>query len=379
MPTKINPSQLIADNKSEIFSLWVTSVLQEIPEASRIGRAELADHLKIQVNNIIDILKQVKADSTLNDLLALELDKSASSAHGRERASIPDYGIVQLVHEYFVLKRVIIHYCQKHQELDKNYEMLINHIIEFSTLAAIKEYAASTQKVQQKVMGTLVHDVRTPLSVAYSYVELLRVDRELEPASKERIVSTVTRNLNRSVNMLEDLLDSVKANANHGLAMRFAKIDLNQAIKILHSEVSEVYDRSIVAKLANKPVEGVFDATMIIRTLENLLSNAIKFGDKGSTITLSLEDNGDTVSLKVHNFGNPVSPEERIRIFDFFSSGQSPNAKKGWGLGLSLIKVVAEKHGGQMIFDSHHKNGTTFGMTLEKNFRTDGDEVTVQI
>ena len=87
------------------------------------------------------------------------------------------------------------------------------------------------------------------------------------------------------------------------------------------------------------------------------------------------EDHGDHVSICVHNQGEPIPEEEVDAIFDCFAQGRKehPNRAKSWGLGLTLIKTVTQSHGGEVIIESDDA-GTTFGMTLYKRFRQDGEE-----
>src|SRR5690606_35845695 len=131
---------------------------------------------------------------------------------------------------------------------------------------------------------------------------------------------------------------------------------------------SNIYDRVIRFTLEDHPVIGVFDVAQIIRTMENLISNAVKFGDEKEPIQISVIDEGDRVAIRVHNRGGSIPAEEFGSIFSFFS-GSNDKGKKGWGLGLALIKTIAAGHGGEVIFESSDATGTTFGMKLLKHFR----------
>src|SRR5690606_28347945 len=101
---------------------------------------------------------------------------------------------------------------------------VITRVIEYSSLTSVNEFVRAIQEVQQKLIATLVHDVRTPLGVAYTYVEMLTHDQATAPL-REQAVNTALRNLRRSVAMLEELLDVVKVKAGGGLLMRFEEDD----------------------------------------------------------------------------------------------------------------------------------------------------------
>ncbi|NJW55882.1 sensor histidine kinase, partial [Salinimicrobium oceani] len=80
------------------------------------------------------------------------------------------------------------------------------------------------------------------------------------------------------------------------------------------------------------------------------------------------------VELSVHNFGNPIPAERQKRIFNFLntSNGSSPRGLKSRGIGLSLVKAVAEAHGGALNLHSSESEGTTFTITLQKNYHEPG-------
>ena len=114
----------------------------------------------------------------------------------------------------------------------------------------------------------------------------------------------------------------------------------------------------------------------------NLIANAVKFGYENSPVTVNLEDMGERVRITVHDRGDPIAAKDMHNIFTFFSSGtKNPKdaEKKGWGLGLSLIKSIAKHHGGEAIIESSAETGTTIGMTLKKDFHRPGDTLSVLI
>jgi signal transduction histidine kinase len=102
------------------------------------------------------------------------------------------------------------------------------------------------------------------------------------------------------------------------------------------------------------------------RAIENLVVNAIKYGDPRQPITITIEKHGNRVDISVHNFGNPIGLEEQATLFKPFHRliSDTTSGKKGWGIGLSLVKGIAEAHGGTVKVYSTPKEGTIFALRL---------------
>lgn len=369
-------ANLLEKHEHEILNLWIEAVSEQVPGARNLGEVEIGDHLHDLLTNMVGMLVSLKQEACSQGLPTAKISLP-SALHGRERATLKEYTVGQVVHEYAVLRRVITHFFQNHGLPDAAVLDTIACVIEFATLNAVNEFTEAIQATQQKLISTLVHDVRTPLGVAATYVELLS-RKSVSDEQKEAAVKTVRNNLARVVTMLEDLLDSAKPSAGRGVLMRFMEADLREEIKTLCIEATHVYNRAINFSLPDHPVVGIFDTAQIIRTMENLISNAVKFGDKSAPIDIALTDEGDRVAVQVHNQGNPIPTEKFEHIFSFFSSAvNGTGGEKGWGLGLALIKTIAACHGGEVIFQSSQSAGTTFGMTLLKHFRDAGETQTV--
>lgn len=377
-------AQLIADNQATILNFWVDAVIDLIPNAEYQSRSELGDHLQNLLDDIVRALNAIGKDFTPEDIPKLEGFGLPSSLHGRERATMKGYTVGQVVHEYVILRRTLTNFCFEHGLHESTTVDVIAHVIEYASFAAVKEFVASILNIQQKLIGTLVHDVRTPLGVAVNYAELLSLDN-VDKEQKERAVQTITKSLQRAGSMLEDLLDTVTMEGGQGLFMRFDEGDIDDALETICKEANRLYgESSIKANLTGHPVRGVFDVGLIVRTVENLISNAVKFGDKKTPVEVCLEDNDDHVTIRVHNHGDAIPKAHIDEIFLFFSTSdkrknKSKGKTKSWGLGLSLIKTVVQKHGGEVILESTDEGGTTFGMTLRKHYRQTGENMSVLI
>jgi signal transduction histidine kinase len=107
--------------------------------------------------------------------------------------------------------------------------------------------------------------------------------------------------------------------------------------------------------------------------IENLAQNAVKYGRSKTDISIeiSVDPDLDRVSLSVHNVGNPIPPEERQHLFDRFHRAPSAivGGQKGWGLGLLLVRGIADALGGKVSVESSPEKGTTFEVFLPRDSR----------
>jgi signal transduction histidine kinase len=107
------------------------------------------------------------------------------------------------------------------------------------------------------------------------------------------------------------------------------------------------------------------------RLIENLVSNAIKYGERDAPITIAIRLHGEHVALSVHNHGQALSHQEQQLIFAAYSRGQGAedSGRKGWGIGLALVRGTAEAHGGCVSVHSRSGEGTTFTVDVPRDAR----------
>jgi signal transduction histidine kinase len=162
-------------------------------------------------------------------------------------------------------------------------------------------------------------------------------------------------------------LDANRIRAGQGLPIEVSACELRQVVADTLEELSSVHGERFHLQ-GEKRLEGRWDARALRRLVENLCGNAIKYGDGTRQVTVSLAQHGDEVELAVHNWGNAIPPEEQQQLFQYFARAKSAEAsgKKGWGIGLTLVKGVAEAHGGSVRVESTPEKGTLFRVRLPR-------------
>lgn len=225
------------------------------------------------------------------------------------------------------------------------------------------------RELRERFVYTLTHDLRNPLTAARSVAELL-----LRPAisleSRDRFAAKVIENLDRADRMIRDLLDANRIRAGQSLPLNIENCNLGT----LARDIVDNFSVSLGGRLllrGEADVLGYWSEDGLRRLIENLLSNAIKYGDKHSPILVEIKSAHPRVEIRVHNQGNPISPAELHDLFKPFRRARSAlgSGQRGWGLGLTLVKGVAEAHGGFVEVESSVEGGTTFIVSIPRDSR----------
>jgi signal transduction histidine kinase len=215
-------------------------------------------------------------------------------------------------------------------------------------------------------VGTLVHDLRNPLTVVRAAVDLIEMEAPgvHGGAHGKELLAAARQASDRLLELVRALLDV------HGLESR--RMPLARARAELGSLVAEAVGMQgplararqlqLVTEVpADLPAVSV-DAALISRVLQNLLGNAIKFTPAGGAVRVSARREGQEVAVSVSDDGAGVPPELLPRLFQAFAHGD--HLERGSGLGLAFCRLAVEAHGGRIGVESEPGRGSTFTFTL---------------
>ena len=211
------------------------------------------------------------------------------------------------------------------------------------------------RELQERVLGIVSHDLRTPLSAIVLSAGRLRSTMAGQPGARtlERILSSSRR----MDEIISDLLDYVRQGAGHGLAIAPSNVDAHQLCMTIADEVRAANPSSRITLAVEGEAVGRWDARRLQQMVTNLVVNAVKHGEGAVAVTSRAADGMWT--LMVHNGGAPIPGELMPVIFEPFQSGNG-----GPGLGLYIVRAVAEAHGGHVAVTSDARGGTTFTVVL---------------
>lgn len=365
-------AHILRNNISEIMEIWQEKVKKDVPAAKYANAIALYDHLPNIINDIADIMERHHHfDDLPNDTSYSEILEN-SVHHGRHRATTTNYTVEQVVHEYIIFHRTLSEFIALHTKYNEKTTNLLKYIIETSILKSVGSFSLSLQEMQEKLIGTIAHDIRNPLSAAQLALEMIRQDKSGKWT--EKMLVAADRSVRKALGLIEGLMNGITVKAGEGMLLDFEEIDVLKDIQWVHAESLEVYTNEIILTCDAATIHGIFDSTAVRRLLENLIGNAVKYGFSRRPITISIIDDLETVELRVHNYGNAIPIEKQEQIFNFMDSAEKDqNAAAGsWGMGLTLTQIVAEAHGGDINLISNEEDGTTFIVTLLKQFNEPG-------
>jgi len=225
------------------------------------------------------------------------------------------------------------------------------------------------RELRERFVSSLSHDLRTPLTAAKMSAQLIPRQAHL-PDKVYSLAAKVKHNIDRADQMITDLLDANRIRAGQGLPVELAPCDLHRVVVDTLENLATVHGERFDLR-GEELIQGNWDAGALRRLVENLCNNAIKYGDPTSRVTVSLRQEGDEAELCVHNWGNPIPAAEQECLFQYFTRTKSAEAsgKRGWGIGLTLVKGVAEAHGGSVQVESSQEKGTLFRVRLPRHVR----------
>lgn len=214
---------------------------------------------------------------------------------------------------------------------------------------------------QRRFVHEASHELRNPIAVAQTNLELaLQTEDKHELASAAKVAL-------RSTQRMGVLVEGLLEQARNGVPeLHLEHIDLGLLVSEIASEFTAVAARREIqvraATLATEPLVINGDGPALRRAISNLVSNAVRLAPVGSTIHLDARRDGDCIDVTVTDDGPGIDPSLHEAIFERFWRGQDVGA--GSGLGLSLVRRIAERHGGTATVRSDVGSGSTFTLRL---------------
>jgi signal transduction histidine kinase len=229
------------------------------------------------------------------------------------------------------------------------------------------EEVRAEQKLRDVLVSIIAHDLRGPVGTAKFAAELLgrSKDEQAGPASLQGRTALIIRNLDRADRMVQDLLDAQRLQVGKRLDVARVPCDLSAIVREVVGDLSEQHRDRFLLDAPAEPLEGQWGANELRRAIWNLASNALKYGSPDTPVRIAMRRLPDGAEIAVHNEGRPVPTEDQATLFEPFARARNGHASpQGWGLGLTIVRGVAEAHDGSVEVDSAPGRGTTFTLRV---------------
>lgn len=234
-----------------------------------------------------------------------------------------------------------------------------------AALAARREIEAAS-RMKDEFLGTISHELRTPLNAVLGWLHLIRTGK-LDETTQSRGFESIERNVRLQAQLTADLLDVSKALTGR-LTMDMRPVSLPSVVAEAIGQITT----AATAKDVKLHVSGT-DQPMVVRGDPNrlrqvvwhLLANAIKFTPRGGAIDVALEADG-VACVFVRDTGPGIARDFLPRIFDRFTQADSSPTRMagGLGVGLSLVRELVERHGGEIRAGNREEGGAEFMVQL---------------
>jgi signal transduction histidine kinase len=232
-------------------------------------------------------------------------------------------------------------------------------------LAKANEALREADQRKDEFLATLAHELRNPLAPIRNALEIMRLAGE-NPAAIEHARQIMDRQVRQMVRLIDDLLD-VSRITRGKLHLTLEDVTLQSVIEAaleLSAPLVEKAGLILNVNIPEAPIQLHGDRVRLAQIFSNLLNNAAKYTEPGGSVTLSAEIDEASVIVRVTDTGVGIPAEVLPWLFDLFTQvDRSLNRSQGGlGIGLALVKRLAEMHGGSV---SAHSPGVGKGSTFE--------------
>ncbi len=220
---------------------------------------------------------------------------------------------------------------------------------------------------KDEFLATLAHELRNPLAPIRNGLAILRLAVSMQGTAK-RTIEMMERQLTHLVRLIDDLLD-VSRITRGKMALRMQPVTIREVLAGSLESCRgplEAKRLQLDARIDSEPLLVHGDPDRLMQVFSNLLTNAINFTESGGRITIEAQREGDRAVVSVADTGIGIPPGALGSVFEMFSQVHpGGQGEAGLGIGLALVRQLAEMHGGSVEAKSEGAGrGSTFFVRL---------------
>jgi signal transduction histidine kinase len=376
MGTNMRLAEFIQNNMECILVEWEVFAATLLPAAEHMSPLALRDHAQ-------HILEAVAKDIATSQSREEQSEKSkgraptqlnapetAAQTHAILRAQ-SGFDINQLVAEYRALRASVLRLWMDASPLggpEVEEVIRFNEAIDQAIAESVGHFHAQVERHRNLFLGMLGHDMRNPLNAIVttaSYLAALRAGDEVSQAAEILIRSGASMR-----SLLDDLVDFNRTKLGLGINVTPSDIDLAAAIADELKQFRGAHPDRRIDFEATGDTYGRWDGQRLQQLLRNLISNAIHHGAPETPVRVTLRGEDADVCLEVTNSGSTIDSSAASQMFDPLKRGsghdRSLDAREGLGLGLFIVREIAQAHGGEVAVRSNNGQNT-FAVRLPRH------------
>jgi signal transduction histidine kinase len=345
-------ADFILRDMERILAKWEAFAATRSPASASMTSSELRDHAQ-------QILEAVAADLRTSQSSEEQADKSmglaaasfgapetAAQTHAVLRAK-SGYNINQLASEYRALRASVLSMwmeaCQSAAPLLQDI-IRFNEAIDQAVAESVSHYSAWMEQSRNLLLGSLSHDMRSPLQTVRMTAMLLghlNAGDEVSAAAGRLIRSGA-----QLQSLLDDLVDFNRTNLGLGISIVPSTMDLAELCAQELEQLRVAYPDSRLQLRVDGDCQGSWDAKRIRQLFGNLVTNAIQHGASDVPVSVTVVGEQTHIRLEVSNGGIPIDQETLMHLFEPLKRATVDPSHPGLGLGLYIVREIAKGHGG---------------------------------
>jgi signal transduction histidine kinase len=233
---------------------------------------------------------------------------------------------------------------------------------------------SASDKARRQLLADVSHELMTPLTAIRGYIETLSMPHlPLDAPTRERYLDVVGQETYKLEAIIGDLLDVARLESG-GEKLNAVPVSVEELFRRIvdrHQPTIQQNQVRVTVDIAPDAEEVCGDAQRLEQALQNLASNALRHMPHGGALTLSAQRDGDRVRIAVEDTGPGIPPEHLPHVFDRFYKADAARAgtriPSGSGLGLSIVRTIVHRHGGDVSVSNRPGGGAAFEIVLPRD------------
>ncbi|HEX9922542.1 MAG TPA: PAS domain S-box protein [Anaerolineae bacterium] len=223
-------------------------------------------------------------------------------------------------------------------------------------------------RLKSEFISTAAHELRTPLTSIRGFSEILLTRRKLTDERKKRYLTFINQQAEALAAIIDDLLDLSRLEAGEGFEVIEEVVDIAAIIKQIifgFQENHPDHHYHLTGAAEWPAIKG--DPAKLAQLFKNLISNATKYSPNGGNVSVqaTIESDHDLLRLTLTDEGIGMMSEQQVHIFErFYRADASNTATGGTGLGMTISRLIVERHRGKVWVESEYGAGTTIHILL---------------